>query len=206
MQLLPGTNHGTNCLNTCYRQVLLHSGVDGVTSLAGNTPLVESRPDALGMGLTRNELKKRRRKWDTNPKQTYDSANSSFFSFLPSPSVLGWVCIIKGASPLAACWHQVVTNILIYTSSGSNIRLWHHLTLPNPRFSQLPHRNLRMESHSFKRMGRFSPWRCPCSLHFCPLALQPLPFKAQEPMLQWKGLKHHCRDGPELCSCQVNKV
>lgn len=59
MQLLPGTNHGTNCLNTCYPQVLLHSGVDGVTSLAGNTPLVESRPDALGMGLTRNELKKK---------------------------------------------------------------------------------------------------------------------------------------------------
>ena len=51
---------------------------------------------------------KKRRKWDTNPKQTYDSANSSFCSFLPSPSVLGWVCIIKGASPLAACWHQVV--------------------------------------------------------------------------------------------------
>ena len=38
----------------------LHSGVDGVTSLAGNTPLVESRPDALGMGLTRNELKKKK--------------------------------------------------------------------------------------------------------------------------------------------------
>ncbi len=57
MQLLPGTNPGTDCLNTCYRQVLLHSGVDGVTSLAGDTPLVESRP-ALGMGLTRNKLKK----------------------------------------------------------------------------------------------------------------------------------------------------